>query len=1437
MPRPVTLVLLCCLLLCAQVVPAGAQVICTPVYAIEHEQPAILETRGVKMLPDGTWIVTGRVMVGNNFNGFAMRVGAAGENLWMHTWGGAGDDELSNVLLLSNGNIVLYGYAAYGSTGSRPWMLCINPNGTQQWNRVLGESTMPADSKDRLKAVMQFSDGDLIGTFNVADSTAASDPVVFKMGLDGTMRWVTRLDNGGDDSFTSIAYEGTTIYAAGYATATVKKGVITRLYSVDGTPISSRNVSYTTAAQYHQEVIGLEVYDNIISYGVQIDYQSQYRDIRVVMTQTNLQDIPFYTLIIGGTRQHGNRLRRADGGFIFFQDDAPGNYSSYIIKFDRYGNVPWQRSLNEYYVRQQHHGFDITPDGGIVAAGYFPTAWPIGASRIRLVRLDAYGGGIPCLPLWGNLLAQEATLDRTAFTWAAQPPAAAWTGPLLFLNQPFLTTESPVCAAATCIDRTPLPPDCKKTYRIDYGGLQTGIFRDAVTTPDGGRIAVGGGYNQGVAVRVGANGDVIWSKSLGEFAKVLMIMRILAMPDGTYTVFANRGYTINHGAYNDIEVFRIDIDGNIRSSHVVQLHNRGASQDIGDVALAPDGGFVIVMNDSYGIGYIYNMAVRFDPDYNVLWTKEIKHSVATPVYRSATCTGNAVYLAADEYSSYHYNKFSVDKLDLATGNQLWSKEYKTADGQRTLINKVVAVNDSAYVFLNQYAPTGTFTGVQSVVMVRLDPQGKPDKALDINSGQFLLPNTTDYKDATPPSVVYTADQDFVLAMPVRTPVSRQLNIIRFSKEGAIHWSVNHPGIDNSEVFNIRQQGRSFVIMGRAADPQPLLTGFYNSFILKVDSAGQIVQPNTGSCATTPAATLVTPTAVSETTSRIDDIVSLTNTPMQPATLLSRPIFMDASLYCFEPANCRQVTLEKLGNGCTVTDTLVYYLKDAANCGAVSHWTYDASQFKATAFNSDTLRLVPLKTGSSLVRAVMEGYCFTETKNINASVLISAGNMKLAPDTELCEGASLRISAGPGYASYQWNTLATDSFLVVNTPGKYYVDVTDNCGGSGTDTIVVTRAGDGFSAAAPQPTKCNDDMIGLSATSGFLNYRWTTAQGHAGDGAQVSVNPAVTTKYYVDAEKYPGCRVRDSVEITVLRSPAINLVAQATICPGDSLLVDAGSGFTQYLWNTGGTQQQATLKTPGRYTVAAAWTNGCPSYDTLDLQWHARPQPVLDKNNILCTNATRVLTPGQFSTYLWNDGSAGATMTVAGTGQYWVAVTDQHGCKAADTTVISTIAPLPADFLPISMEICQYGDLKIIPAVSYKDYKWSDQSTGATLTITKPGRYWLQATDRNNCTGADTVTVTSKECLLGLYIPNAFTPNSDRVNDVLTPMLFGNADYLHFTVYNRWGQLVFETRTMKAGWDGKIKGIAAVAGTYVWQCRYKLQGLPEKTEKGIVQLIR
>lgn len=543
--------------------------------------------------------------------------------------------------------------------------------------------------------------------------------------------------------------------------------------------------------------------------------------------------------------------------------------------------------------------------------------------------------------------------------------------------------------------------------------------------------------------------------------------------------------------------------------------------------------------------------------------------------------------------------------------------------------------------------------------------------------------------------------------------------------------------------------------------------------------------------------------------------------------------------CTQVSHCDSLQLFVPKTSICLGDSIQVITRKNAGCGSLVPLTFDADPISSVRQINDSTTVFRFRAScSGYIYGTVQG-CTPVKDSVFVQVLQSPASLDLGPDTTLCPGNTIVLHAKPGYASYLWPDGTTDSVFTVTQPGIYYATTTDACGGIFHDTVAISAHPPVSISIGPDRSKCNADTVQLTAPSGFLNYAWSPSDHISSTTAQsVIVNPIGDAVYTIRAEKTPGCFAYDTVSITVHHSPGINLGNDTSFCMGQSIVLDAGSGFSAYQWSTGAVNQHLTVAAAGIFSITATTPDQCISTDTLRvLNVFPLPVPVLDHDAELCTNATRTLDPGTFDHYSWQDGSIGRTFSVSGVGTYYVMVTDAHGCQGSDTAVIQTLLPLPANFLPQDTMICSYGTLQLQSSQDFSYYLWSNGAATRSLTITAPGTYSLYVRDNKNCTGRDSVTVSLKECLEGLYVPSAFTPNNDGRNDVFRALLFGSADYYLFTVYDRWGRIVFQTTDPRKGWNGTVSGKPQDTGAFVWTCTYQLTGQQKKLERGTVILIR
>jgi gliding motility-associated-like protein len=251
------------------------------------------------------------------------------------------------------------------------------------------------------------------------------------------------------------------------------------------------------------------------------------------------------------------------------------------------------------------------------------------------------------------------------------------------------------------------------------------------------------------------------------------------------------------------------------------------------------------------------------------------------------------------------------------------------------------------------------------------------------------------------------------------------------------------------------------------------------------------------------------------------------------------------------------------------------------------------------------------------------------------------------------------------------------------------------------------------------------------------------------------------------------------------------------------------------------------------------TNACGTTgDTIVVTMDPKPVSQFNKDSVLCFGTTRTLDAGTgHAAYIWHDGQGGETRTVSQPGEYWVQITGNNGCITRDTAIIQRIVPLPTAFLPADTVLCTYEDLILKSKIKLSQFAWSTGDDRTFIQVNNPGLYWLIGTDRYGCSGKDSIRIGQKECLVGFFMPSGFSPNRDGKNYWCRPRLLGKIVKYHFTMYNRWGQKVYDSHDHTRGWDGYINGRPAGIGTYVWSCVYQLNAEAEKHVKGTVVLVR
>ncbi len=281
----------------------------------------------------------------------------------------------------------------------------------------------------------------------------------------------------------------------------------------------------------------------------------------------------------------------------------------------------------------------------------------------------------------------------------------------------------------------------------------------------------------------------------------------------------------------------------------------------------------------------------------------------------------------------------------------------------------------------------------------------------------------------------------------------------------------------------------------------------------------------------------------------------------------------------------------------------------------------------------------------------------------------------------------------------------------------------------------------------------------------------------------------------------------------------------------------------YYWNNGSQAAQIEVTQQGIYWVISKSNIDCTWHiDSFKVKKREAPRLNLGNDTAICKGDSLILNlqqPG-IDQYLWSDGYLGPERIITDAGSY--SVTLQTGsCTYPDTLSVQVIDPY-FRIIPDDTVLCS-GDLLLLRTESNMEnyIQWSNGPAGPLMEINTPGTY--TATAENKCgLLRDAVTIEPVNCHCKPEIPDAFTPNGDGINDLFRPSLKPDCELniFEFTIYNRYGNIVFYSRTPGSGWNGNYPNQASAENglyTYLLKLGNSYGSHPVEIYKGQVTLIR
>ena len=374
-----------------------------------------------------------------------------------------------------------------------------------------------------------------------------------------------------------------------------------------------------------------------------------------------------------------------------------------------------------------------------------------------------------------------------------------------------------------------------------------------------------------------------------------------------------------------------------------------------------------------------------------------------------------------------------------------------------------------------------------------------------------------------------------------------------------------------------------------------------------------------------------------------------------------------------------------------------------------------------------------------------------------------------------------------------------------------------------------------------------------------------------------------------------------IRMTIQAKPTINLGADTTLCPNETLVLDANTTGATYVWQDNSTASTFNVSQPGLYWVEIT-TSGCTARDSIQVGYTSLSVD-LGRDTNLCPGADLTLNATTANAnYSWQDNSTSPFYFVSQPGTYWVDI-QVNNCVVSDTIIVS-ISDVKVD-LGADTGLCLGANLILDATTPNASYSWQDNSTSSTFNVTQAGKYWVDVTV-NNCSASDTILVDLIDLSVNLgedtsicpgevftlnaaapfltylwndnstnsflkisqegtywvdvfnqcgtisdtinissnncgecyfYAPNAFSPNNDNINDTFFPKSECDLSSFELTIYNRWGELMYKTNKITEGWDGTINNEEVSTGVYVYTISYTQAGKTPKSTYGRITLFR
>jgi gliding motility-associated-like protein len=357
-----------------------------------------------------------------------------------------------------------------------------------------------------------------------------------------------------------------------------------------------------------------------------------------------------------------------------------------------------------------------------------------------------------------------------------------------------------------------------------------------------------------------------------------------------------------------------------------------------------------------------------------------------------------------------------------------------------------------------------------------------------------------------------------------------------------------------------------------------------------------------------------------------------------------------------------------------------------------------------------------------------------------------------------------------------------------------------------------------------------------------------------------VSPDVTTTYIANYQDAFNCPAADTIIVTVVTDVSLLASNDTTICRTDTATLFLKTDALYFAWTPTNLMVNSTVQNPlifptdpiNTFRVKASISNKCFKEKDIIVKTAPYPQAIVTGDNPICYGKSSQLNASGGSRYLWtpiaylNNSNIANPISVVPkqTLTYTVQVNDTLGCpKPAFNSFTVNVVRIVADAGPSDTSVVLDQPLQL-QATGSTNYLWTPNTWLDKDNLYNPIslpqnniKYTVTVTNNIGCFATDTINVKVFFVPPGLYVPSAFSPTGDGNNELFRPVALGIKYLENFSIFSRWGLLLYSTNKIGAGWDGTYKGAKQNPGTYVWQASavdYKNQKV---FKKGTVILIR